>query len=176
MHQSRRLKSKIKPLEELSQIVQELKRQGKQVVFTNGCFDIIHAGHVNLLQQARDSGDVLVVAINSDSSVRTLKGRQRPVNPQQQRSEVVASLESVDYVVVFDELDPLRVIEEIEPQVLVKGGDWALETIVGREVVERAGGKVLSIPLTDWVSTTDIIKRVAEGFTAESETPRPVGK
>ena len=169
MHQSRRLKSKIKTLEELSRIVKGLKRQGRKVVFTNGCFDIIHAGHVKLLQEARDSGDVLVVAINSDSSVKVLKGSKRPINPQGQRSEVVASLESVDYVVIFDELDPLKVIEEIEPQVLVKGGDWTADNIVGREVVEKAGGKVLSISLMDQVSTTDIIKKVAERFNTQSE-------
>ena len=170
MHQSRRLKSKIKTLGELSRIVKGLKRQGKQVVFTNGCFDIIHAGHVKLLQQARDSGDILVVAINSDRSVRALKGSKRPINPQDQRTEVVASLESVDYVVVFNEPDPLRVIEEIEPQVLAKGGDWTADNIVGREVVEKAGGKVLSISLMDQVSTTDIIKKVAERFNPQPES------
>ena len=164
MRQPRRLKSKIKTLDELKLEVIKLKRHGKRVVFTNGCFDIIHAGHISLLQTARDFGDVLIVGINSDSSVRALKGMERPINPQQHRADVVASLECVDYVVVFEELDPLKVIEEILPQVLVKGGDWSVDAIVGRDVVERAGGKVLSIPLKEGVSTSDIIKRITDRF------------
>ena len=160
MHQPVRLKDKIKSLDELGPLVRKLKQQGKRIVFTNGCFDILHAGHVNLLEEARSQGDVLVVAINSDDSVRGLKGAARPIVPQLQRSEVIAALGAVDYVVVFSEPDPLAVIRAVEPQVLVKGGDWAAETIVGRDVVERGGGRVLTIPLKHGASTTDIIERV----------------
>ncbi len=160
MHQPRRLTGKIKTIDELRLTVAALRRQGVQVVFTNGCFDLIHSGHVKLLEQARAAGDMLIVAINSDSSVRALKGPERPVVPQEQRAQVIAALESVDYVVVFDELDPLRVITELVPQVLVKGGDWTPDTIIGRDVVERAGGKVFAIPLMDGASSSDILKRI----------------
>jgi D-beta-D-heptose 7-phosphate kinase/D-beta-D-heptose 1-phosphate adenosyltransferase len=160
VHQPRRLTGKIKTIDELRLTVAALRRQGVQVVFTNGCFDLIHSGHVKLLEQARAAGDMLIVAINSDSSVRALKGPERPVVPQEQRAQVIAALESVDYVVVFDELDPLRVITELVPQVLVKGGDWTPDTIIGRDVVERAGGKVFAIPLMDGASSSDILKRI----------------
>jgi rfaE bifunctional protein nucleotidyltransferase chain/domain len=162
MYQPVKLNRKIKTLEELKLVVKNLKKQKKRTVFTNGCFDIVHAGHVKVFQEARGLGDVLIVAINSDSSVRALKGSTRPVVPHEQRREVIAALESVDYVIVFDELDPLSVIEELMPDVLVKGGDWNVDNIVGREVVERAGGSVRSIPLMDGVSTTDIINRIRE--------------
>lgn len=162
MHQPRRLTGKIKTIDELRLTVAALRRQGMQVVFTNGCFDLIHSGHVKLLEQARAAGDMLIVAINSDSSVRALKGPERPVVPQEQRAQVIAALESVDYVVVFDELDPLRVITELVPQVLVKGGDWTPDTIIGRDVVERAGGKVFAIPLMDGASSSDILKRIKQ--------------
>ena len=165
MHQPRRLKNKLKPLPELKREVEQLKTRAKQVVFTNGCFDILHAGHVQYLQDARDLGDLLIVAVNSDCSVRALKGPDRPVNPQAERAEVVAALEAVDYVVIFEEPDPLKVIEEIRPHILVKGGDWPVHDIVGRQVVEESGGRVLSIPLQPGVSTTRIIKRIAKHFT-----------
>jgi rfaE bifunctional protein nucleotidyltransferase chain/domain len=154
------LQKKIKQLEELKKIAAGLKQQGKTVVFTNGCFDIIHVGHVRLLQEAKAFGDVLIVALNSDSSVRTLKGADRPFVSEEQRAEVVAALEMVDYVVIFDELDPLRIITELMPQVLVKGGDWTVDTIIGRDVVEQAGGKVIPLRFVDGVSSTSIIKRI----------------
>jgi len=157
------LKNKLKLLPELKPEVEQLKTRAKQVVFTNGCFDILHAGHVQYLQDARDLGDLLIVAVNSDLSVRALKGPGRPVNPQAERAEVVAALEAVDYVVIFEEPDPLRVIEEIRPHILVKGGDWSVNDIVGRQVVEESGGRVLSIPLKPGVSTTHIIKKIT-GF------------
>ncbi len=160
MHQPRSLKSKIKTLQELRPLVREHKAAGRCVVFTNGCFDIIHAGHAGLLQEAREQGDVLVLAVNSDSSVRTIKGSRRPIVPQQQRLEVAAALESVDYVVAFDEPDPLKLIEALVPQVLVKGGDWRPEQIIGRDVVEQAGGRIVSISLKYDASTTDIINKV----------------
>jgi D-beta-D-heptose 7-phosphate kinase/D-beta-D-heptose 1-phosphate adenosyltransferase len=162
MYQPGRVKSKIRKLHDLKQDVNELKKQGKKVVFTNGCFDLLHAGHVRLLREAKSMGDVLIVGINSDSSVNALKGLRRPVIPHDHRAEVVAALESVDYVVIFNELDPLRTIEEIVPGVLVKGGDWDLGNIIGREVVEKSGGSVISIPLMEGVSTTCIIKRIIE--------------
>jgi len=160
MHQPRRLNSKIVPLATLERELRQRERQGQRIVFTNGCFDILHAGHVQLLEDARSLGDVLVVGVNSDSSVRGLKGLSRPVNPQEQRCAVLASLESVDFVVVFAEPDPLQVIAALRPHVLVKGGDWASDKIIGREVVEAAGGRVVSIPLMEGISTTDIIKRI----------------
>jgi len=164
VHQPRRLKSKIKTLPDTKTAVKELQQQGKKIVFTNGCFDILHAGHVDIFQQARELGDALVVAINSDSSIKKIKGEKRPVVPQQQRMQVIAALESVDFVVVFSEEDPLKVIKEIQPDILVKGGDWEVETIIGREIVKKKGGKVCSIPLMEGISTTNIIEVVKKRF------------
>jgi D-beta-D-heptose 7-phosphate kinase/D-beta-D-heptose 1-phosphate adenosyltransferase len=159
------LQEKIKSIEELKAVVGGLKQQGKTVVFTNGCFDIIHVGHVRLLQEAQTFGDVLIVALNSDSSVRALKGADRPLVSEEQRAEVVAALETVDYVVIFYELDPLRIITELKPQVLVKGGDWTVDTIIGRDVVEQAGGKVVALRFVDGVSSTTIIQRILNSHT-----------
>ena len=159
-HGVEELNDKVKKLEELKVIRAELKRANKKVVFTNGCYDIIHVGHVRLLREAKKQGDVLVVAINSDSSVQALKGQERPYVPEDERAEVMAGLASVDYVIIFNELDPLRVITELQPDVLVKGGDWTVDTIVGRDAVERAGGKVISLPFVDGLSTTAIIQRI----------------
>jgi D-beta-D-heptose 7-phosphate kinase/D-beta-D-heptose 1-phosphate adenosyltransferase len=137
-----------------------LRREGKRVVFTNGCFDLLHAGHVRYLTQARALGDALVVAINSDLSVRRLKGEGRPIMNEQERGEVLSGLESVDYVTVFDEETPRELIATLLPDVLVKGGDWTLDTIVGREEVEAAGGLVLSLPYVEGESTSNIIQRI----------------
>ena len=155
---------KIRQKPELTAIVKRLKKEGKRIVFTNGCFDILHWGHTGLLMQAREKGDVLIVAVNSDRSVRQLKGPQRPVVPEQQRVEIVASLESVDYVTVFDEQDPLRIISDLKPDILVKGGDWSKQSIVGADVVEASGGRVLQLPFRQGSSTTDIIARIVERF------------
>jgi D-beta-D-heptose 7-phosphate kinase/D-beta-D-heptose 1-phosphate adenosyltransferase len=160
VHTPRRLADKIKTLAGLSAAVGRKKAAGKKIVFTNGCFDILHSGHVKLLEQCRAAGDALVVGLNSDRSVRSLKGPGRPIVPQDQRAQVVAALESVDYVVVFDELDPLKVITELVPDVLIKGGDWTLDTIIGRDVVEAAGGKVFAIALMDGASTTAIWEKI----------------
>jgi len=138
----------------------KMKQAGKQLVFTNGCFDLIHAGHVRYLAQARALGDVLVVALNSDRSVRALKGEGRPILSEQERAEVIAALEAVDYVIVFDEETPRELIAALLPDVLVKGGDWPLDQIVGRDEVEAAGGKVLSLPYVEGSSTTEIIERI----------------
>jgi D-glycero-beta-D-manno-heptose 1-phosphate adenylyltransferase len=137
-----------------------LRSKGLSLVFTNGCFDLIHPGHVHYLAQARALGDALVVALNSDRSVRILKGKGRPILNEKERVEVIAALEAVDYVTVFDEETPHSLISRLLPDVLVKGGDWQLSEIVGRAEVERAGGKVLSLPFLEGYSSTDIIERI----------------
>jgi rfaE bifunctional protein nucleotidyltransferase chain/domain len=139
---------------------ERLRREGLRLVMTNGCFDLLHTGHVRYLRQARALGDALVVALNSDRSVRLLKGEGRPVLGEWERAEVVAALESVDYVIIFDEETPRELISSLLPDVLVKGGDWTVEQIVGRGEVEAAGGTVLSLPYVEGSSTTDIIDRI----------------
>ena len=136
------------------------KRNGKKVVFTNGCFDVLHPGHIQSLEKARSLGDALIVGINSDGSVRTLKGEGRPVIPEQERAEILANLECVDAVVIFDELTPQRVVAELLPDVLVKGGDWPGNQIVGREEVEAAGGKVVLVEVVPGYSTTEILRKI----------------
>ncbi len=137
----------------------ERPRDGK-LVFTNGCFDIIHPGHVDYLERARSMGACLVVGLNSDASVRRLKGALRPVNDQRSRARVLAALGCVDFVVIFDEDTPLELIRKIRPDVLVKGGDWSVEMIVGRDVVQGSGGTVCSIPLLQGYSTTGTVDRI----------------
>ncbi len=146
-------------LDELLRIL-EVIRKGKKVVFTNGCFDIIHAGHVDYLEKAKSLGDILVVGINSDRSVRKIKGEKRPLIPQEMRTKVLNALKPVDYVVIFEEETPIELIRAIKPEVLVKGGDWELSRIVGREFVKSYGGKVVTIPLEYNISTSDIIRRI----------------
>lgn len=143
-------------------------RDGRCVVFTNGCFDLLHPGHIASLEQARSLGDALVVGINSDDSVRHLKGPGRPVFPQDERAEILAALECVDAVVIFDELTPQEVIARLLPDVLVKGGDWPSDQIVGREEVEAAGGRVVSIPVVPGYSTSAILQRIRDGVSATS--------
>ena len=137
-----------------------LRDSGARLVFTNGVFDLLHVGHVRYLAQARALGDALVVAINSDRSVRELKGPDRPVFDQAERAEILAALRQVDYVVVFDDISPRNVITQLLPDVLVKGGDYQLDQIHGREEVEAAGGKVISLPFVDGASTSGLIARV----------------
>jgi D-glycero-beta-D-manno-heptose 1-phosphate adenylyltransferase len=132
------------------------------LVFTNGCFDIIHAGHIDLLKRARDLGDRLVVGLNSDASIRRLKGPERPFIPEQDRVAILRALRSVDEVILFDEDTPARVIAELQPDVLVKGGDWSVDKIVGADVVEARGGKVVSLSLLPGYSTTSIARRIQE--------------
>jgi len=151
---------KIISQEELIQATAREKRAGRRVVFTNGCFDLIHPGHVRCLAEARALGDVLVVAINSDRSVRGNKGPERPLVNEQDRAEVIAALASVDYVTIFDEPTPRELISRVLPSVLVKGADWALDQVAGREEVEAAGGLVMSIPLASGYSTTNIVQRI----------------
>ena len=138
------------------------KRNGRRVVFTNGCFDLLHPGHIRGFEQARQLGDALIIGLNSDSSVRQLKGPTRPVIPEQERAEILSALEAVDAVIIFNELTPRKVIARLLPDVLVKGGDWAGDQIVGREEVEAAGGQVVSIPLVPGYSTTTILKKIRE--------------
>jgi rfaE bifunctional protein nucleotidyltransferase chain/domain len=145
------------------------RSQSQRIVFTNGCFDVMHVGHTRYLQAARDLGDLLVVGVNTDRSVRSLnKGSDRPIVPDDQRAEVLAALACVDYVVLFDEPDPGRLIGEIQPDVLVKGGDWAPDKIVGRETVEARGGVVKTIPLVPGVSTTALVKKIRKAVIRES--------
>jgi D-beta-D-heptose 7-phosphate kinase/D-beta-D-heptose 1-phosphate adenosyltransferase len=156
------LKDKIKNLGELLEIVDVHRKKGKKIVFTNGCYDLIHIGHVRCFREGKKLGDVLIVAINSDRSVRSIKGPTRPIITQDERAEIMSALESVDYVTIFDQDDPLQIITSIKPDILVKGGDWNLDTIVGRDVVESYGGKVFALPLVPGVSTTQIINNMCE--------------
>jgi D-beta-D-heptose 7-phosphate kinase/D-beta-D-heptose 1-phosphate adenosyltransferase len=155
---------KIKTLAEVVQIRQRLRSEGKKLVFTNGCFDILHAGHVRYLNRARALGEALVLALNSDKSVRTLKGENRPIVPEDERAEIMAALACVDYIFLFDDLTPQRVIDAIVPDILVKGADWGISEIVGRETVEKAGGVVRNLPLVAGTSTTNIINRILSQF------------
>ena len=136
------------------------KRNGKCVVFTNGCFDLLHPGHIRSLEAARSLGDVLIVGLNSDESVRMLKGAGRPVTPAEERAEILASLECVDAVLIFDDLTPQKVIAALLPDILVKGGDWPGNQIVGREEVEAVGGKVVLVDVVPGYSTTEILKKI----------------
>jgi rfaE bifunctional protein nucleotidyltransferase chain/domain len=156
--------SKITPRSELKAKVDRLRREGKKVVFTNGCFDILHAGHTRYLREAKKLGDVLILALNSDNSVRSIKGEKRPIVPEAERAEVVSSLASVDYVTVFDELTPLALIEFLQPDVIVKGGDWAEKDIVGAEAVGKWGGRVAIMPEIEGASTTNVIEKVLQVY------------
>lgn len=152
--------AKVKSLPALARAIQQAKRQGQTVVFTNGCFDLLHPGHVALLERARRLGDVLVVAMNSDRSVRRLKGPGRPIMPQRDRARVLAALASVDYVTIFDEATPQRLIAQLQPHVLVKGADWGAMQIVGRALVQQGGGRVVRVPLLRGYSTSQLIRRI----------------
>ncbi len=161
---------KILSREDLRERLETLRGEGKRIVFTNGCFDILHIGHVKYLNRAKELGDILVLALNSDSSVQSLKGPLRPIVPQDERSYIMASLDMVDYVTIFDEDTPLELIEYIEPDILVKGGDWSQNTVIGRESVEERGGRVVIIPQfnetsTDLsASTTSVIERIITAY------------
>ena len=158
---------KILQREALKKTVKALKDAGKKIVFTNGCFDLLHLGHVRYLEAARAEGDVLVIGVNSDRSVHEIKGPNRPVVPQEERAEVLAALACVDFVTIFDEPDPLETIRTLLPDVLVKGSDWAEDAIVGKDVVEEHGGRVVRVPLTEGASTTKIIEKIMENYGKE---------
>ncbi len=158
------MKEKIKERKELLRIVKNLKTKGKRIVFTNGCFDLLHVGHVRYLEEAKALGDVLVVGVNSDSSVRKLKGPKRPILPEKERTEILSALGCVDYVTIFNEVDPLKLITSLKPSLLVKGGDWTREQIVGREVVERSGGELIIIPFVKGASTSNVIDTILKRY------------
>ncbi len=153
-------KDKVKSLSELKGIVDSFKKQGKKIGFTNGCFDLIHVGHVKYLRAAKKLCDMLIVAINSDSSVKLLKGNKRPLFPQDERAETLSAFEFVDYVVIFNELDPEKTISALLPDILVKGGDYKIDQIIGRDTVTSRGGKVITIPEIKGKSSTEIISWV----------------
>jgi rfaE bifunctional protein nucleotidyltransferase chain/domain len=155
---------KIKSLKQLTQIRRRLAKEGKKVVFTNGCFDILHRGHIECLRRAKSFGDVLMVGLNSDSSVRKLKGEKRPILSQNDRAEILASLEMVDYVVIFNEETPHKVITSLVPDVLVKGGDYSKDKIVGKDIVESGGGRVIRIKQVAGKSTRNIIKTIVDRY------------
>jgi len=153
--------TKVLTKEQLAPLLQQARAQKKRIVFTNGCFDLMHIGHTRYLQAAKALGDVLVVGVNSDASVRSLnKAPDRPVVTEAQRAEVLAALGCVDYVVIFSEPDPLNLIAAVQPDVLVKGGDWDMDRIIGRGIVEQRGGVVRTIPLVPGMSTTSLIQRI----------------
>jgi len=158
------MQTKVKTVEELRPLLAILRAAGKRIVFTNGCFDLIHTGHTRYLAIARSFGDILVVAVNSDASVSAIKGEKRPINSQQERAEALAALGSVDFVTIFSEPDPYEVISALQPDVLVKGGDWPIEKIIGKDVVEARGGKVVNVPFVEGQSTTGIIQRILQKY------------
>ncbi len=158
------INSKIRNIIQLKRIIQRLKIQRKKIVFTNGCFDLLHYGHVKYLEEAKGKGDILVVAVNSDTSVRRIKGDKRPLIPQKDRVLTIAALESVDYVVLFDEDTPLKAIKLLKPDILVKGKDWRINKVVGASFVQGYGGDVATIKLAKGRSTTGLIKEILNRF------------
>jgi rfaE bifunctional protein nucleotidyltransferase chain/domain len=154
-------RSKIKTRIAMKHFIERVKGEGKKVVFTNGCFDILHQGHVRYLSEAKSYGNYLIVGLNSDKSIRQIKGKNRPLMPEAARAELLAALCFVDGVVIFEEENPLTIIEYLQPHVLVKGADWAEEEIIGADVVKKGGGEVKRIPLVPGCSTSDMIRRIA---------------
>jgi len=157
------IRSKVLGLDDLLKKVADHRKNGKKIVFTNGCFDILHVGHVRYLTAARNEGDILVVGLNSDCSTGKIKGEQRPIVQQDQRAEILASLCCVDYITIFKEQNPLGLIRSIRPDILVKGDDWPEKGIVGADIVKADGGKVVRVPIVPNISTTSIIKRIING-------------
>jgi len=157
-------KEKVKEKGDLRKVLEEARAGGKKIVFTNGCFDLLHIGHLRYLEKARALGDILVVGVNSDLSVQRLKGPGRPILPLEERMEILSALECVDYVTSFGESTPLELISLLNPDVLVKGGDWTRETTVGREVVEGSGGEVVILPFVEGNSTTNIIETILKRY------------
>jgi D-beta-D-heptose 7-phosphate kinase/D-beta-D-heptose 1-phosphate adenosyltransferase len=155
---------KIKEKKELKAVLIEHKKAGKKAAFTNGCFDLLHTGHIRYLYEAKKLADILVIAINSDESVRKIKGDKRPLIPESERAEILAALEFVDYVVIFNETDPHEIISYLTPDILVKGADWGVNDIIGRDVVERSGGRVERIKLTEGASTTNIVDLILKRY------------
>ncbi len=163
------MQKKLKELGELKESLAQPRNEGQRIVFTNGCFDILHAGHVRYLNAARQQGDLLVVGLNSDASVQRIKGPRRPLSSQQQRAEVLAALWCVDFIVIFDQPDPLAVIQTLRPNVLVKGDDWPDDQIVGSDVVKGDGGRVVRVPVVPDISTSRIIDRIVDRFGGQAK-------
>lgn len=158
------IQSKIRDAWSLADKLKDVREAGKIVVFTNGCFDLLHVGHVRYLTAARKEGDLLVVGLNSDASVKMIKGSRRPIMAQAHRSEILASLQVVDYVTFFDDPDPLQLIERLKPSVLVKGADWSADDIIGADFVKGRGGRVVRIPLVKDASSSGIIETIVKRF------------
>lgn len=158
------MSSKVKTLEELKTIASIAKKQGKKVVTTNGCFDILHLGHIRYLKEAKRLGDILIVAINSDDSVRAIKGDKRPLVTQDERAEILSALECVDYVLIFNELNPIRFLTEIRPDIHVKGGDYTPDRVIERQTLEDIGAKLYLIPGADGKSTSNLIELILERY------------
>ncbi|MEW6194436.1 MAG: D-glycero-beta-D-manno-heptose 1-phosphate adenylyltransferase [Bacteroidota bacterium] len=156
--------SNIKSIEELAAIRNELKIQNKKVVFTNGVFDILHAGHVDYLCKAKNFGDVLILGLNSDQSVKRIKGEKRPIVPQNQRAFILSNLKCIDYITIFDEDTPYETIKKLVPDVLIKGADWTKDKIVGKDIIEKAGGKIETIEFVNIQSTTNIIQTILDRY------------
>ena len=156
------MQKKFKEFEDLLKIREELRSKKKKVVFTNGCFDLLHSGHIHLIQEAKKHGDVFIVAVNEDESIRKIKGGSRPIFPLEERLEVLEAIEDIDYLVTFSEETPKRIIAALLPDVLVKGGDWKPEDVVGKTEVENAGGRVVIIPYLEGRSTSEIIGRITK--------------
>ncbi|MBM4333193.1 MAG: D-glycero-beta-D-manno-heptose 1-phosphate adenylyltransferase [Deltaproteobacteria bacterium] len=157
-------KRKIKNISQMKKIVAHLKAQGEKIVFTNGCFDILHVGHVRYLNKAKKLGDILLIGLNTDRSVKSIKGKKRPIVPEKERAEVISALEFVDYVILFDEPDPLRLIETLKPDILVKGADWSKDRIIGREIVGNLGGRVVRLPMVPGASSTGVIEKIIKVY------------
>lgn len=157
-------RAKIKSLSQLKKIIHNLKKNSKKIVFTNGCFDLLHRGHVLYLEKAKKMGDILVVGLNSDSSLKKIKGKLRPITREKDRAEILAALECVDYVLIFSEKTPYKVIAAIKPDIIVKGADWNLKNIVGAKLVHSYGGQVIRVPFLKGYSTTTIIDKIVKRF------------
>lgn len=153
---------------ELTKVRREMKKNGRRIVFTNGCFDLLHRGHIEYLAKAKSLGDILIVGLNADDSVRHLKGPNRPITPQEDRAAILAALAVVDYVCIFDEDTPYELIRAVVPDILVKGADWTVDDVVGKDIVEAAGGSVHTIEFLPNRSTTNIIQKIAQIVTTQS--------
>jgi D-beta-D-heptose 7-phosphate kinase/D-beta-D-heptose 1-phosphate adenosyltransferase len=162
------VREKVKKRDDLRGIIQDLKAKGKRIIFTNGCFDLLHIGHVRYLEEAKSLGDILVVGVNSDASVRGLKGPNRPILPEEERAEILSGLACVDYVTIFDEPTPSNLISLLLPHVLVKGGDWTKEETVGWETVERTGGEVVILSFVQGSSSSQLIETILKRFLKKS--------
>jgi len=158
------IRKKTKTITQMRKFLPGLKAQGKKVVFTNGCFDILHVGHVRYLKKAKSLGDILIIGLNTDRSVRIIKGKNRPIVPEKERAEVLSALEFVDYIVFFNEPDPLHLIEALKPDILAKGADWSKDRIIGREIVENLGGRVVLVPMVAGASSTGLIEKIKKVY------------